>query len=164
VGTTEMAGSLRPDRPLRPDLVTALNSTVDFAYKSFLQIVSQGRDMSIAQVDPLAEGRVWCAEDALNSGLVDKVGSLHDAIAAAADIAEMNDYEVQYVERPLSPRDMLMKQLAKSVGSLNVSTASTVSTALSGFLGPVREAVEELGSLQDPAHLYMRCMGCADVR
>lgn len=164
VGTTEMAGAMRADRPLKPELVTALNSTVDFAYKSFLQIVSQGRDMSIAQVDPLAEGRVWCAEDALKFGLVDKVGSLHDAIASAADIAEISDYEVEYVEQPLSPRDMLMKQLAKSVGSLNVSTASTVSTALSGFLGPVREALQELGSLQDPAHLYMRCLGCGSVR
>lgn len=160
VGTTEMAGSLRADRPLKPELVTALNSTVDFAYQSFLQIVSEGRDMSIAQVDPLAEGRVWSAEDALKSGLVDRVGSLHDAIAAAAAIAEVSDYEVEYVEKPLSPRDMLMKQLAKSVGSLNVSAASTVSTALSVLLAPVREAVQELGSLQDPAHLYMRCLGC----
>ena len=164
VGTTEMAGALRADRPLKPELVTALNSTVDFAYQSFLQVVSQGRDMSIAQVDPLAEGRVWCAEDALNSGLVDKVGSLHDAIAAAADIAEISDYEVEYVEQPLSPRDMLIKQLAKSVGSLNVSTASSVSTVLSGLLVPVREAVQELGSLQDPAHMYMRCLGCGVVR
>lgn len=160
VGTTEMAGSLRADRPLKPELVTALNSTVDFAYQSFLQIVSEGRDMSIAQVDPLAEGRVWSAEDALHSGLVDKVGSLHDAIAAAAAIAEVSDYEVEYVEKPLSPRDLLMKQLAKSVGSFNVSTTPTLNTGLSVLLAPVREAVQELGSLQDPAHLYMRCLGC----
>jgi hypothetical protein len=45
-----------------------------------------------------------------------------------------------------------------------VSTASTVSTALSGLLGPVRKVVQELGSLQDPAHLYMRCLGCGAVR
>ena len=166
VGTTELAGSLRADRNLSPEVVTALNSNVDFAYRSFLEIVSQGRDMSVAQVDPLAEGRVWCAEDALDSGLIDNVGSLQDAIAAAANLANVSDYEVEYVEQPLSPRDLLMKQLAKSVGSLdlNVWGGHGLSAALSGLLGPVREAVEELGSLQDPANLYMRCISCGAVR
>ncbi|CAA0123985.1 Protease 4 [Halioglobus japonicus] len=164
VGTTPMAGSMRYDRSLSPELVTVLNSSVDFAYASFLEIVSQGRDMSIAEVDPLAEGRVWCAEDALKFGLVDKVGSLHDAIASAAEIAGISDYEVEYVEQPLSPRDMLMKQLAKSIGSLNMSGVSNAGAALATLLQPVRNAVEELGSLQDPAHLYMRCLSCGAVR
>jgi protease-4 len=164
VGTTNMAGSLRADRPLNPDLVTALNSSVDFAYKTFLQVVSQGRDLSIPQLDPLAEGRVWAAEDALKSGLIDKVGSLQDAVVAAARLADVENYNVEYVELPLSPRDMLLKQLARSVGSLNLWTSSAASTALSGLLGPMREAVEELGSLQDPANLYMRCVSCGAVR
>jgi protease-4 len=164
VGTTNMAGSLRADRPLNPDLVAALNNSVDFAYQTFLQVVSQGRDLSIPQLDPLAEGRVWAADDALKSGLIDKVGSLQDAVVAAARLAEVSDYGVEYVELPLSPRDMLMKQLARSVGSLNLWTPSTASTALSGLLGSMREAVEELGSLQDPANLYMRCVSCGAVR
>tara|TARA_B110000503_G_scaffold20552_1_gene30937 strand:- start:52941 stop:54722 length:1782 start_codon:yes stop_codon:yes gene_type:complete len=164
VGTTDMAGAMRMDRPLSPEVTTALNSSVNFAYKSFVDIVSQGRDMSVVQIDPLAEGRVWCAQDALESGLIDNVGSLHDAIVAAAALAEISDYKVEYVESPLSPRDMLMKQLAKSVGSLNLWPDSSVSIALSGFLGPVREAVHELGNLQDPANLYMRCIGCGAVR
>jgi protease-4 len=164
VGTTNMAGSLRADRPLNPDLVTALNSSVDFAYKTFLQVVSQGRDLSIPQLDPLAEGRVWAAEDALKSGLIDNVGSLQDAVLAAARLAEVADYNVEYVELPLSPRDMLLKQLARSVGSLNLWQSSAASTALSGLLGSMREAVEELGSFQDPANLYMRCISCGAVR
>ncbi|MCB1704654.1 MAG: signal peptide peptidase SppA [Halioglobus sp.] len=166
VGTTELAGSLRADRNLSPEVVTALNSNVDFAYRSFLDIVAQGRGMSLAQVKPLAEGRVWCAEDALDSGLIDNVGSLQDAIAAAAKLANVSDYEIEYVEPPLSPRDMLMKQLAKSVGSLDLHVwgGDGLSVALSGLLGPVREAVGELGALQDPANLYMRCISCGAIR
>ncbi len=161
VGTTDLAGSMRADRPLNPQLEDALNSGVHFAYKSFLGIVAQGRDMSIAEVDPLAEGRVWCAADALKAGLVDNLGSLDDAIAAAASIADLDTYEVQYVERPLSPRDMVLKQLANSVGSLNVFTRSAASSALSGLLGPMQEAAKELASMQDPGHLYMRCVACS---
>ena len=104
-----------------------------------------------------------CRRCAAESGLIDSVGSLDDAIAAAAARANLKDYQVEYVELPLSPRDMLLKQLANRVGSLNGWTASA-SAALSGLLGPVREAAQELGSLQDPRHLYMRCMACGLVR
>lgn len=164
VGTTELAGSLRADRPLNPELIDALNSGVAFAYRSFVQIVADGRDMSVEEVDPMAQGRVWSAGDALKGGLIDKVGSLRDAVAAAAARANIEDYEVEYVELPLSPRDMLMKQLAKSVGSLSLWTGSGASVALSGLLAPMREAAQELTSLQDPGHFYMRCVSCGLVR
>lgn len=164
VGTTELAGSLRADRPLNPELVAALNSGVEFAYKSFVQIVAQGRDLSLAEVDPLAQGRVWSASEALQIGLIDNVGSLEDTIAAAAARANIKDYEVEYVELPLSPRDMLMRQLANRVGTLNLWTASAARTTLSGVLGPMKEAAQELAILQDPAHLYMRCVACGLMR
>ena len=164
VGTTDLAGSMRADRPLNPQLEAALTSGVAFAYKSFVQIVAQGRDMTVAEVDPLAQGRVWSAADALKAGLVDSLGSLDDAIAAAAARADLETYEVQYVEIPLSPRDMLMKQLANSVGSLHVLTQSAASSALSGLLGPMQEAAKELGSMQDPGYLYMRCVSCSMAR
>jgi protease IV len=163
VGTTKLAGSLRPDRPLNPELVDALNSGVAFAYVTFVDIVAKGRDMQPADVDPLAQGRVWSSADALDSGLIDKVGTLGDAIAAAAALANIKDYHVEYVELPMSPRDMLLKQLANRVGSLNGWTASAGAT-LSVLLGPVRDAAQELANLQDPRHLYVRCLGCGMVR
>lgn len=164
VGTTALAGSLRADRPLNPDVVAALHSGVEFAYVSFLQIVAQGRDMTVAEVDPLAGGRVWSATDALESGLVDNVGTLADAVSAAAGLAGIEDYKVDYVELPLSPRDMLLKQLANRVGSLNLWTESTASTALNGLLAPVKAAAQELAILQDPGHLYLRCVSCSIAR
>lgn len=164
VGTTTLAGSLRADRPLNPQLVEALNSGIDYAYRTFLEIVAQGRDLSVDEVYPLAEGRVWSAADALESGLVDSVGTLEDAVAAAAARANLEDYEVDYVELPLSPRDMLMKQLANRVGSLNLWRDSGMVTALSGLLQPVQQAVGELALLQDPGHLYMRCIPCGMVQ
>lgn len=163
VGTTKLAGSLRPDRPLNPQLVDALNSGVAFAYKTFVDIVAKGREMQPADVDLLAQGRVWSATDALESRLIDKVGTLEDAIAAAAARANIKDYQVDYVELPMSPRDMLLKQLANRAVSLNGWTASASAT-LSMLLGPVREAAQELANLQDPRHLYVRCLSCATVR
>ena len=164
VGTTRLAGSLRADRPLNPELVSVLNSAVQFAYESFVQIVAEGREMSIEEVDSIAQGRVWSASDALAAGLVDRVGSLEDAIAAAAALAKLTAYEVDYVELPLSPREYLMRQLAQRVGSLDPWAGPAVSTALSGFLVPMQKAAQELAVLQDPGHLYMRCISCGLVR
>ncbi|MFT4615698.1 MAG: protease-4, partial [Bacteroidia bacterium] len=107
VGTTDLAGSMRSDRDLNPDLVDALNNTIEFAYDSFLGIVAQGRGMAVDAVDPVAQGRVWSAADALDKGLVDKLGSLQEAIESAAALAGVEDYTVQYVALPLSPRDMV---------------------------------------------------------
>jgi protease-4 len=134
---------------------------VQFAYNSFVQIVADGRDMSLDEVDPLAQGRIWSSPDALEAGLVDGVGSLGDAIAAAAARAGMEDYKIDYVELPRSPRDVLMQQLADRVGSLGIWTQSTASATLSALLQPVAQAAGEIAGLQDPRHIYLRCVACA---
>ncbi|MCB1843267.1 MAG: S49 family peptidase, partial [Halioglobus sp.] len=162
VGTTELAGALRPDRPLNPELVEALNSGVDFAYRSFLDIVARGRDMTAEQVEPLAAGRVWSAVDAQEKGLVDKLGTLDEAIASAAQLAGVTDYEIEYREMPLSPQELLLKQLANrgaTVGGLRQRVVQG-NRMLEAVLGPVREAAAELDALADPRNLYLRCIGC----
>jgi len=164
IGTTSLAGSLRPDRPLDPALKKAIDSGVAFAYRQFLEVVAQGRGMAVEDVQPLAEGRVWSAEDARRSGLVDKLGSLDDAIAAAATLAGMEDYTVDFVQFPLSARDLLMKQLANRVGQIKWFRGAGTGTMLQSFIAPLREAAGELEALQDPRHLYMRCLACTSVR
>jgi protease-4 len=161
VGTTELSGAMRVDRPLNPQVISALNSGVRHAYQSFLQIVADGRDMTVEEVMPLAEGRVWSAPDALEHGLVDALGGLEDAIGAAAARADLERYEVDYVELPRSPRELLLQQLSKRLGALPGWQSTQVPTTLLQLLRPVREAARELSILQDPAHLYTRCITCA---
>jgi protease-4 len=57
-----------------------------------------------------------------------------------------------------------LKQLANRVGSLNLWTESAASTALNGLLAPVKAAAQELAILQDPGHLYLRCVSCSIAR
>lgn len=164
VGTTELAGSLRVDRALSPAVADALRSGVDFTYRNFVQLVAEGRDLTPEQVDGLAQGRVWSAPDALEHGLLDGLGSLRDAVAAAAARAGLEDYKVEYVELPQSPRDIFMQQLADRVGSLRVLTPSALTVSLSTLLAPVLDAAAELNSLTDPRHLYVRCVACGAIR
>lgn len=69
-----------------------MQTYVDRGYQSFLDIVSEGRGMKPAQVDSIGQGRVWLATDAINIKLVDKLGSLDDAVKKAAELAKIDDY------------------------------------------------------------------------
>jgi len=73
---------------------TYLNRSVNDIYQLFLKRVSDGRKMSVAEVDSIAQGRVWAGRDALGLGLVDELGTLQDAIAAAAKEVNVTDYSI----------------------------------------------------------------------
>ena len=68
-----------------------MQSYVDRGYETFLSIVAQGRNMTRDEVDSIAQGRVWLATDALPIHLVDKIGSLDDAVKKAAELAKIED-------------------------------------------------------------------------
>ena len=164
VGTTDLAGSLRLDRPLNPQVAAIIRSGVDFSYDNFRHLVAQGRDMNAEEVNSLAEGQIWSAPDALENGLLDGIGSLADAIDAAAARAGLEHYKVDYVEIPLSPRELFMQTLADRVGSLRVWSPSGLSASLTSLIAPVADAVAELAALKDPRHLYARCLPCGAIR
>jgi len=163
VGTTQMAGSLRMDRPLDPQLSASITSSVENTYRGFVGIVARGRGMTPEAVDLVAQGRVWSAPDALEQGLIDALGNLDDAVRAAAQLANLGDYEVDYVGLPMSPRDQLMQTLADRVGSLRLWTGSSTASAMSRLIQPAVDAAGELAQLNDPANLYMRCLACGTI-
>lgn len=87
-----------PDRPLTAEERAIIQKEVDKVYTTFMERVANGRKITVAQVDSIGQGRVWTGEQAVQLGLVDKVGNLQQAITAAANKAELKDYKV--VELP----------------------------------------------------------------
>jgi protease IV len=162
VATTSLAGSLRADRPLNDDLKSALNAGIGHAYSKFIDVVAQGRGLSVEEVEAVAQGRVWSAGDALAAGLVDGLGSLEQAVELAAAHAELEDYEVDYVQQALSPSELLFQQLAERVSLPLSPTGDTVSVLLD-MARPILDAASEVSALQDPRHLYFRCLACSVV-
>ncbi len=69
--------------------------SVDKIYDVFLERVAEGRKMSKADVEKVAQGRVWTGRDAQKIGLVDELGSLDDALDKAADLADLDDYDLE---------------------------------------------------------------------
>ena len=89
------------DRPFTPDERKILIEMVEDTYRDFKSKVAKCRGMTFDKVSELAEGRVYTARQALKIGLIDEIGTMGDAIAAAKQAAGLKaDEEVEIVQYP----------------------------------------------------------------
>lgn len=103
-----------PFRPLSADEKTMLQTLVEDTYDSFVNKVSEGRQMTWEEVDAIGEGRVWSGENAVENGLIDGYGGLQDAIEKAADLAELEKYRVLSLPKLENPIEQFIKALAEN--------------------------------------------------
>ena len=135
-----------------------LQTYIDRGYQSFLNIVSEGRGMKPAEVDSIAQGRVWLATDALKIKLVDKLGSLDDAVKKAAELAKLDDYHTATYPAQGSWMDQFMPKENK--GSY---LDSKLQQELKALFGDLYEPMMELRQIvKDGSHVQARIMD--DVR
>lgn len=90
VAAGEQAAMWSPGQPFTEDQLVRLDRWLDAVYADFTQKAADGRKMPVEQLEPLARGRVWTGTDARERGLVDTVGGLETALAAAAKRAGMD--------------------------------------------------------------------------
>lgn len=147
VGTTPLAGSLDIRRPLSPQLESILTSVIQRGYAQFIGKVAAARGKAPEQIDAIAQGRVWSGAQAKERGLVDKLGGLEDAIAAAAARAKLDPgYRVHYVERPMSTWERLAVGLGNS--DALVRMARQAGFSLPGGMFTASDARQLSGVLQ----------------
>lgn len=117
VGTTRFAGAFDPTRPLDPAVGEVIQSVIDQGYRQFIGKVAEARGTAPEAIDQVARGRVWSGAQAKERGLVDELGGLRDAIAAAADQAGLDEggFGVKYVEKTLSPFEQFVVDATKNV-------------------------------------------------
>ena len=108
VKTAPYADAPSSTRPLNTMEQKMLQSGVDSIYHTFKTRVSKGRKKSMDYVDSIAQGRVWLGSDAINVGLVDRIGTLNDALASAAKMAKLKGYSIkQYPESKSFIEDLI---------------------------------------------------------
>ena len=95
------------------EAIKYMQGYVDRGYINFLDIVADGRKMKRAEVDSIGQGRVWLASDALKIKLVDKLGSLDDAVKKAAELAKQKEYHAKTYPNKGSWMDMFMPKEKK---------------------------------------------------
>lgn len=145
-GTTPFAGAFDIRRPLDPAIGNMIQSVIDKGYRDFVGGVAKARGQSFANINAIAQGRVWSGAQALQRGLVDQLGGLHDALALAAADAKLGDnYSVRYVEKPLSPFQRLAQSMSE--GS-SARILSSLGAHLPAWLTQIPKLAPELQLLQ----------------
>ena len=102
VSNSPFAGSLNNGILLSSpseEVVDLIQGNVDRLYNDFIEIVANGRGISIKEADLIAKGRVWSGKDALEVGLIDQIGSFDDAVDKAKDLAAIKDYYLKEYDK-----------------------------------------------------------------
>ncbi len=160
VGTTKLAGAFDVGRPLSPELAAVIQHSINNGYERFLSLVANSRQKTREEVDAVAQGQVWDGQYASTIGLVDKLGTLDDAVKSAAEKAKLgDDYGVHYIERELTPAEQFAKMLSAKVKIWMPPSQQHVrfNPMLWEAQAAVREAVR-LTRLNDPQNAYAHCM------
>jgi len=166
VATTDLAG-FSIARPLDEKMADIIQLSVENAYKRFLNVVAEARNMTPEQVDKIAQGRVWIATQAKELGLVDKLGDKQDAIKAAAELAKLKHYDVKTIKQSLTPQEQMLQDifgtaavqafLAKSQSSDSVLATQA---NLQSLVKQLSSEIDNLKDYNDPQGVYARCLVC----
>ncbi len=114
VTTNAQSEGYSPFEPISDSFKNVITESIENIYSTFVQHVADGRGMTFAAVDSIAQGRVWTGTDALKNGLVDELGGLDVAIQRAAEKAAITDYATK--EYPVYKKDI--KELLSKLGGL----------------------------------------------
>ena len=112
VGTNQNSVDYSLFEPMTDTFRNTIQEGIEDTYHTFLERVAEGRDMTIAQVDSLAQGRVWSGLHAKENGLIDELGSLDDAIIAAAEMANINVYGIRKYPKYKSNFEQFMENMS----------------------------------------------------
>lgn len=134
---------------------------IEHGYKRFISLVGSNRDMSLDEVDKVAQGRVWTGQDALSFGLVDQMGDFDDAVKLAAKLAEVENYEIYWVEEPLSPTEQFIQEFMNQVKvSLGIDATSFLPKSLQPVVQQFEQDASMMQSFNDPKGQYAFCLNC----
>jgi protease IV len=160
VGTTRYSGDFSPLRSLSPEASEILQLSVDSSYRRFVEQVAEARGLSVGDVDAVAGGRVWTGRDAQRLGLVDQLGDLQQAVAAAAERSGLGeDYRINFIEQDLSLEETLALSLLSNAARISSWTASPPSASwLAGLLSRLDREMGGLIGLRDPRDIYYHCL------
>lgn len=163
VGTTELAGTMRLDRPLTEKASKVVQMGVDHIYQRFITLVADARKQDVKAIDEIAQGHVWTGNKAKEIGLVDELGTLNDVIIAIAQEADLSSYQVEFVQRPLSPKEEFLRSLTQGHAGTFLPKSlleNFVSLNVLNDLAPALKPLSDLQHMNDPQGIYVRCLDC----
>ncbi len=149
--------------PLEERAADIFQQSIENGYEDFLAVVSEGRELDRDYVDSIGQGRVWIGETAKEIKLADKLGTLDDAVAAAAKLANLEEYDRVEMMESASPFDRFLSNLAaETMARVGVSQKRALASksVTSKLIGKVEDQLEFIAEFNDPQATYARCLAC----
>ncbi|WP_395755060.1 signal peptide peptidase SppA [Edwardsiella ictaluri] len=139
--------------------------TIENGYQRFISLGATARHKTPAQIDNIAQGRVWLGVDAKANGLVDRLGDFDDAVSQAATLAGIKQPQLQwYVDNP-SFSEMVFSQLTSSVqASLPQALQGMIPASLLQLSRQISAQSDWVASLNDPQQRYALILSCSEIR
>lgn len=162
VTTTPLSGQPDVLRGPSPEASRMIQTGIDSTYRRFLALVSSARHLPVARVNEIAQGRVWAGGAARQLGLVDRFGTLGDAVADAARRAHLDPARVHtvYLERQPDWLDRMFAGLAAAGDDDNAQARDAFSRlAARPQLMLARAFGDARAVLNGPA-IQARCLEC----
>jgi protease-4 len=153
-GTTPLAAGLNLTQPLPESLKDAIQQAITHNYDQFLQLVATGRELEKSRVAELAEGRIYDGKAALAIGLVDKLGSLEDAIDAAANLAGVTDYSTEYIRPAATFKEQVLQFFAGQIEPLTALLGKNDHPLVKKVKNILEHKFSEFILLDDPRGIY----------
>lgn len=157
IGTTPLAAGLDLTQPLPEQLKSVIQQTIVYNYEQFLQIVASGRNLEQSKVAELAQGRVYDGMTAKTLGLVDNLGSLKDAIEAAARLAELDTYTTEYIRPPISVKERFF-QLFTTARIYSGNSSIIQNPVVARLKNTLVNHLGDIFLLDDPRGVYAKCL------
>ncbi len=146
VGTNKNSVDYSLFEPMSDQFREVLTEGIEHTYETFLERVAAGRNISIAEADSLAQGRVWSGSDAKRLGLVDELGGLQDAIDAAAEMAGISAYSIKKFPKYRSGLERFMENFGGAAAEQkNTIIASEIGEDAFQLLMQIKSAIEQKG-------------------
>jgi protease-4 len=146
VGTNKNSVEYSLFEPMDDTFRSVVQEGVESTYQTFLQCVAQGRNKTMAEVDSMAQGRVWSGVDAKRIGLVDELGNLNDAIEEAAKMADLKEFGIKKFPRYKTGIERLMEDMGGvSAAAKKSLIEEEIGVEAYGILKQVKSAMEQKG-------------------
>lgn len=115
VKTNSLSDFGRLSKPLSMQEKNLLQAYIERGYDTFISRCAEGRHTTKSAIDSIGQGRVWTGEMALKIGLIDKLGNLEDAIAIAAEKANISAYRIQELPETKTILESILSDLSGEV-------------------------------------------------
>ena len=163
VKTTPLSGEPDLLKGPSPEANQLIQSGVESTYARFLNIVAASRKKTPQQIDQIAQGRVWDGGTARQLGLVDGFGNMPEAIAKAAQLANLGDERgVRYLEPQPKFRDQLIDAFAENDNDSAVPTDAFSMLARQPEQ-QLASVIAEVRGIMRGSSIQARCLECPAV-